>query len=74
MFRATTDLRPLRRSRRRRGTLVCAAMSYIAAVVAGYLALVAPLFHTGGAAQASLTVAAALAGAAAALLALDNAI
>ena len=51
--------------------LACAGLSYVAAVVSGYLAVVSPLFHTGSAAVEALGVAAVLAAVAAGVLALD---
>jgi len=51
--------------------MACAGLSYVSAVVAGYLAAVSPLFHTGAAAIDSLAVAALFAAAASTLFVVD---
>ena len=52
--------------------MACGGLSYLCAVISGYLAAVAPVFHTGLAALDALQMAGGLAVACGALLGLDT--
>jgi len=65
------DLRSQRRSRRRQFALVCGALSYLAAVSAGLLALLSLLLPIGPVVLADLFVAGVLAIAVVVLLSID---